>query len=188
MGYTTGNWNYSAKKGEVPNAFGDFITIWRKQTDGKYKFVLDIGISHAKPENIETDWKTSNYKTETPENKSPVSASSNLFYDTAVEKGLNEAYKMFAAEDIRIYREGKLPVLGKAAALNEIKKEKYAVSFGKKMTLQSAGDLAFSNVIYQFTKGNKTVEKGSTVQIWKFISGKWQIVLDVFHPTPEKKN
>ena len=187
LGYTTGPWSFSPKKEENNStAFGDFITVWQKQADGSFKFVLDIGISHDKPKTVETDWKTSTDKGTENKSKQPVSASSNMFYDLAVNKNLAEAYKMYAAEDIRVYREGKMPLLGKANALAEVKKDKSAVSFGKKMTLQSAGDLAFSNVTYQSTKG-KTTEKGNTVQIWKFRDGRWQIVLDVFSPIPETK-
>ena len=51
LGYTTGPWSFSPKREEKnPTSFGDYITIWQKQPDGNFKFVLDIGISHAKPE------------------------------------------------------------------------------------------------------------------------------------------
>ena len=51
MGYTTGNWEFRPKgKGDTPTAFGDFITVWVRQPDGSYKWVIDIGVGHAKPE------------------------------------------------------------------------------------------------------------------------------------------
>src|SRR5437868_10756079 len=50
MGYTTGNWEFRANgKGDAPSAFGDFITVWLRQPSGRYKFVIDIGVSHDKP-------------------------------------------------------------------------------------------------------------------------------------------
>ena len=36
------------------------------------------------------------------------------------------------------------------------------------------------------TKEDKSVEKGNYMQIWKFIDGRWQIVLDIFKPVPAK--
>ena len=186
LGYTTGPWSFAPNKEEKPTSFGDFITIWQKQPNGKYKFVLDVEVNHGKPEIVEKDWKSSNDKISNLE-KSPVSTASNIFYDTATDKSLNEAYKMFIADDVRMYREGKMLILGKNAALAEVKKEKSNISFGKKMTLQSAGDLAFSSVTYELRKNGKPIEKGNTVQIWKFLDSKWQIILDVFHPTIEKK-
>jgi len=54
------------------------------------------------------------------------------------------------------------------------------------MTLQSAGNLAYSMTTYELKEAAKTIEKGNTVQIWKFTGGKWQIVMDVFAPIPAK--
>ena len=59
LGYTTGNWEYRAKgKDDAPGAFGDFITLWLRQPDGRYRFVVDIGVSHDKPEKYSTEWTT----------------------------------------------------------------------------------------------------------------------------------
>ncbi len=40
MGYTFGNWKYAAKDSAF---YGVYYTIWKKQTDGKWKFVADGG-------------------------------------------------------------------------------------------------------------------------------------------------
>ena len=188
LGYTTGDWEFRPKgKMDTPVAFGQYFTIWRKQSDGNYKAVLDLGVSHPKPEKTVADWKTSNDKRENlSENKPVVANSVNLFYDTATTKGLSNAYKMFAAEDVRFLREEKLPITGKKDALTAVKNVKSKISFGKKMILQSAGDLAYSNTTYQLINGDKIIEKGNTVQVWKFRNGKWQIVMDVFSPIPQK--
>ncbi len=54
------------------------------------------------------------------------------------------------------------------------------------MTLQSAGDLAYAVTTYELKSDAKTIEKGNIVQIWKYFRGKWQIVMDIFSPIPEK--
>src|SRR4030095_662354 len=47
LGYTTGPWEYKDNiKDEKPSGFGDFVTVWKKQPDGSWKFVVDLGISH----------------------------------------------------------------------------------------------------------------------------------------------
>ncbi len=93
---------------------------------------------------------------------------------------------MFASENVRFLREGKQPILGKTNALSEYKKDKSKIIFGKNMTLQSAGDLAYAVTTYQLKSDQKTIEKGNIVQIWKFFGSKWQIVMDIFSPIPEK--
>ena len=45
LGWTRGTWIYSGTKkdGTKQKVTGYYITGWKRQTDGKYKFVLDIG-------------------------------------------------------------------------------------------------------------------------------------------------
>lgn len=45
LGWTRGTWTFSGKKpdGKVTKVTGYYVTEWRRGTDGKYKFVLDIG-------------------------------------------------------------------------------------------------------------------------------------------------
>ena len=108
----------------------------------------------------------------------------NLFYETATTRGLAKAYKDFAVTDARFLREGEFPILGKLNAPPEIKKSK--ITFGKEATMRSADDLGYSITTYEMKSGDITTEKGNIVQIWKFIGGRWQIVLDVLAPIPKK--
>src|SRR5258708_11449173 len=82
MGYTTGNWEFRPKgKDDTPTAFGDFITVWVRQPDGKYKFVIDIGVGHAKPEKYSTEWVTSPLKVKDQNEKGSSAAdAANGFY------------------------------------------------------------------------------------------------------------
>ncbi len=187
LGYTTGDWELRPKgKTDAPAAFGQYFTVWQKQSDGNFKAVLDLGISHDKPQNVELNWKSSSDTLNKSVASPPASSASNLFFDTATLKGLDNAYRMFASENVRLLRAGKFPILGKAAALGAYRKNKSTVAFGKNMTLQSAGDLAYSLTTYELRDGAKTIEKGGTAQVWKFTGGRWQIVMDVFAPINDK--
>jgi hypothetical protein len=47
LGWTTGPWEYRAEKmQEQPVATGHFITVWKRQKDGSWNWLLDAGISH----------------------------------------------------------------------------------------------------------------------------------------------
>jgi len=51
LGYTYGNYVYTAKNKEgklVPN-YGKYTSIWRKQKDGQWKVVVDMGNSSPDP-------------------------------------------------------------------------------------------------------------------------------------------
>jgi ketosteroid isomerase-like protein len=45
LGYTYGTWEYKTKdeNGNPVSYFGTYITIWKKNKEGKWKFVLDTG-------------------------------------------------------------------------------------------------------------------------------------------------
>jgi ketosteroid isomerase-like protein len=45
LGFTRGTWIYTAKakNGKTSRLTGYYVTEWKRQPDGKYKFILDIG-------------------------------------------------------------------------------------------------------------------------------------------------
>ena len=45
LGYTYGYWEYTAadKNGKTISTWGKYSTVWKKQVDGSWKVVLDIG-------------------------------------------------------------------------------------------------------------------------------------------------
>ena len=79
-----------------------------------------------------------------------------------------------------------MPILGKEAFLADLKKNKMNVFFNQRSTFFGAADLAYTYNTYTLTRADKSTERGNFVQIWKYRDGKWQIVLDIFNPIPEK--
>jgi ketosteroid isomerase-like protein len=49
LGYTFGNWIYSTKDSK-DTVYGNYVTIWKKQKDGSWKFVLDGGNTTPPPD------------------------------------------------------------------------------------------------------------------------------------------
>ncbi len=45
LGYTFGNWEYKTKNrtGNIVETRGNYITIWRRQNDGTWKYIFDGG-------------------------------------------------------------------------------------------------------------------------------------------------
>ena len=48
LGYTFGNWELYLKAQDTL-MYGNYITIWKKQVDGTWKYVLDAGSNTPKP-------------------------------------------------------------------------------------------------------------------------------------------
>ena len=184
LGYSTGEGEYRPQgKTDTTVYYSTYATVWRRQPNGNYKAVFDVGISHDKPQTADKNWTSPKTAEKLLEENKPIAAGAmSSFFDTATTKGLSRAYKNFAAEDVRFLREGKFPLLGKSNAPPESKKSR--ITFGRRVTMQSAGDLGYSITTYEMKNGDKTTEKGNIVQIWKLIGGRWQIVVDVFAPIP----
>ena len=50
LGYTFGNWSLYLKARDT-TMYGNYITIWKKQPDGTWKYILDAGSNTPKPSN-----------------------------------------------------------------------------------------------------------------------------------------
>ncbi len=186
LGYTTGNWEYRPKgKGDTPAGFGEFITVWQRQPDAKYRFVVDIGIGHDRPTKYSEDWITT-VVTARDANERNTSAADTAtgFFELATTKNAKKAYAAYASDEIRLFREGKMPFVGKKAALGAVSDEKGTLTLSKRSSFLGSADLAYTVSTYSRSEGGKVIEKGNYVQIWRLAGGKWRIVMDVFKPVP----
>jgi len=192
LGYTTGGWELRPKgKTDKPTAFGDYVTLWQKQADGSFKAILDIGIGHS----------TSNYSSVAT--RSPMDAGSGAksvksgignatLNDIFSNKSMADGYFNYLADDCLVLRDGNLPFSGKQNAffaLERLDKDYPPTSFLNFSANMSKvyGNLMYVWGEYKLTAKDETFKKWSFVQIWKNRAGKWQLVLDVFHPHPTKK-
>lgn len=189
IGYTTGNWEYRAKeKDDAPTGFGEFVTIWQRMPDGNYKFIVDIGIGHEKPAQFSTAVAPPAYPPSANEKNSSAADSANSFFEIAGRTGLSKAYDTFAAVEVRAFREGNMPMIGKNRLISYAKSRKSRMIFMRRSSSFGSADIAYISSTYTETKDvGGGVEKGNFVQIWKLIDGRWKIVLDIFKPIPEKQ-
>ena len=192
LGYTTGGWEYRPQgKTDKPAAFGEYVTLWQKQSDGSFKAVLDIGINHP-------SGSLSNALTKSPTDAGTGtklikdSVSNSTLTDIFSNKSLANGYFNYLADDCIVLREGNLPFSGKQnafLALEKLEKDFPPSSFLNFDAHISKvfGNLMYLSGVYQLTDKDKSVKKWNFVQIWKNRGGKWQIVLDIFNPIPPEK-
>jgi ketosteroid isomerase-like protein len=183
FGYTTGPWQYRTIRTVEPSAFGEYVTVWRKQQDGQWKIVSDFGIKHN--------------QTEMP--GSPVYSSILLKKPSKLPArdfktelmNLDKEYLKLTAEektyskDLRLLREGQPPITN----VEEIKKQFQQDAANKVACnpldayVASSGDLGFviGTVTAQVKLANTTESrKGKYLRIWKKEDGKtWKMVLDL---------
>ena len=185
LAYSIGNGVYRPKgKDDTTEYYSHYLSIWSRQPNGEYRAVLDAGINHPKPASIPTEWRSPAVSG----NEKLVNSAGDHsvpFFSTVESQGAVKAYKSFLADDVFLMREGQLPFVGKAAAMQYLETNKPKIKFSKRKTFIEAGDLAWVNNIYTISDSTgKETERGNFIQVWKLRNGKWQIAADMFLPIP----
>ena len=193
LGWTTGPWEFRPNGPEdKPVAFGEYFTIWKKQSDGSWKAVLDRGVSTDKsyatkllqfPPNDEASdmtakanvalWREKLMKLETD------------FSAAVTKKGALNAFDAYLAEAVRMLRPDLAPALGKQRALEVITARLGNLSWQPVMAdVSASGDLGYAYGTFEFKSRGALVEHGSYVRVWKKFGRAWQVVMDVASPDP----
>lgn len=195
LGYTTGPWEFRPNGADdQPAAFGQYFTIWKRQSDGLWKFVLDRGVSSEKPfaTNIllfprNDEDSTIPGKVDIEGGRSALTKLETEFSERSVKKGAPDAFDFYLAEDARLLRENVAPAVGKNAALNLVSARLGTLSW--KVTtadLSTSGDVGYTYGVFELKSGTAAPERGSYVRVWKRENGKWKVVMDIMSPDPQK--
>lgn len=186
MGYTTGAWEYKSDIHDAqPVAFGNFLTVWKKQPDRSWKFVIDLGISNPQPDQAATPWQLpNNYLQMSGGSTTYVKAETTAllkrereFSRDSATRGAQKAFEAYAANDVRVFRNGKLPFVGKADAAVALPASSIVWTWEPAFAdVSRSGDLGYSYGTYQLTKNDamlkktengEKVETGNYYRIWK---------------------
>jgi ketosteroid isomerase-like protein len=191
LGFTTGPWEFKTDvKDEKPSGYGHFVTLWKKQPDGTWKFVVDLGISHPLCGGPQTLWQPPEPKPAAKIRRVDVAiARRNLinwdrdYLLVSGKHGLASAFTYYASPDVRLYRDGSLPFIGRSASAKALESAKGQVSWTTTSgDVSRSGDLGYTYGTYEVTDAAKVTERGSYVRIWRKEGSLWQIVLDVANP------
>ncbi|HEY2963365.1 MAG TPA: DUF4440 domain-containing protein [Pyrinomonadaceae bacterium] len=191
LGFTTGPWEFKEDiKDEKPSGYGHFVTLWKKQPDGSWKFVVDLGISHPMSGGPQTLWQP-------PEQKRPAKfkavdvavvrrallARDAAYLQQNLNEGLLKAFVAHASADVRLYRVGSLPFISRTVSANALGSIRGQVTWTTAGgDVSRSGDLGYTYGTYEVADAARVTERGSYVKIWKNEGGGWQIVLDVANP------
>jgi ketosteroid isomerase-like protein len=191
MGYTTGPWQFKTDiNDEKAAAFGEFITVWKKQRDGSWKFVIDLGVSHAEPTDISTvtPMARTKWKANKPTDaKELLRVDSELAAQTAT-KGA-EAFISETADDVRVFRHTHFPFVGRSRIAKAFPADAAVWNWEPKSAdVSAAGDLGYTYGTYTRKDKEALAEKGNYLRIWKRLAGNWRVVMDVADPLAKDTN
>ncbi|HZE58115.1 MAG TPA: nuclear transport factor 2 family protein [Chthoniobacterales bacterium] len=181
FGYDTGPSKWRANKLEKTfTGFGHFVSIWKKQKDGSWKVALDCGI-----EDIGSDVKPP-LQLVTPKGAAKGTSQSleeaqKAFIATA-KLDFTKAFRQFGSNEVRLYRNGSFPTIGKKDGPELLGPELAGVTLEiMNGEMSNAGDLAYCYGKYF----DGRTAGGYFLQVWQTdATGTWKLVLEWQQPRP----
>jgi ketosteroid isomerase-like protein len=184
LGYTTGPFKFfNSREEKNPTATGYYSTIWKKQPDGAWKVVTDIGIGLQDPAVFQEAVSISTIKGTTAEAgtaKSEIELMENSYHEILKNK-FASVDQSYLAKEFRVHRNLVTPITmaGDLQRLNE--SGKIFLFERTNIGMSGSGDLAYTlgKVKISSEKTPDTLQQANYMRVWKNIDGKWMIILDV---------
>jgi ketosteroid isomerase-like protein len=195
LGWNTGPTVFEDTSPEKkPTRHGMFFSIWKKQSDGSWKVVVDLGAdtpSAVVP--LNASFKTS-FRASSRRPASNVSVEEEVagllgvereFLAAAKASNARQAYEGRLSDGARVHRPGVMPVVGENALRSWLAQQTMTLSGEPvKADVSRSGDLGYAYGSYEL--GGAKTEKGYFVRVWKRdVKGTWRIVIDVVSPLPQ---
>lgn len=189
MGFTTGPAEYRKDRDSTAVWFGNFCTVWQKQLNGEWKFVIDMGNQNEKPL---TKTRGLEYKNGTEDQQQMIkrkklTSSFELYildraFNSMTEKmGIEKSYKKFVNNESRLLRDGFYPIIGVKEISNYLSGHSYIMRFkplgGK---ISSSKDLGFTYGELEIKRGESNVNgRYNYLRVYQRIGKRWIITTEV---------
>lgn len=194
LGWTTGPWAWRADRGRKDEAWGEYLSLWRRGGDGRYLAVLDVGISHGRPARPAAEPSFLAPAPAPRTGRGPLDKRRALwkadadFGQLARQGGVAVALDRFAAERVLMLREGLPRIEGRAAAIDSARaREGSAALMSLAQFLSESGDLGYTYGSY-VTGDVANPDSAWYVNVWhRGTARPWEIVVQLVHPVPRPK-
>jgi ketosteroid isomerase-like protein len=196
LGYTTGPWQRKNDiKDTKPAAFGNFMTVWKRQADGNWKFVIDLGTTNPEPKSPISAWRaplvssSAGYRrVDTRAARENLLITERNFSRTSSEQGAVSAFLLYGAADVRVFRNNQMPLIGRRSAVTVMSPLTIEWTWTPAFAdVATSGDLGYSYGTYELrekTGKRSLIETGNYLRVWKKVRGTWAVIIDVADPLP----
>ena len=196
LGYTTGPYTLTdLSPDKRPTQYGTYFSIWKKQSDGAWKVVVDAGIQTP-----DGSRNTIEFKQAPPSQFRRALSRSALdneraslinldreFLKVSNSNGLLNAFLAYSMNDARLHRNGLFPLEGLDSIKAFLSEKQTTLAWEPmKSDLSASGDLGYTYGSYKMKyPESEQSEKGYYVRVWKRDRrGDWKLALDTLSPVP----
>jgi len=202
MGYDTGPSMFTDKTTEKPTPqYGFFFSVWKKQADGNWKVVLDVGGAETnEPYRGSREAKTApamkkkamKAKVNVEAERTNLLNAERAFLKLAQADGMVKAFSKHLNKEARLHRNGVQPLHGQEAITQFLAKTSFIPIWEPMFAdVAQSGDLGYTYGSYELketSNSNAATEKGYYVRVWKRgANEQWQVVLDTTSPLPPEQ-
>jgi ketosteroid isomerase-like protein len=189
MGFTTGPAEFRKDKDSTAIWFGNFCTVWQKQSNGEWKFAIDIGnqndkpIANSTPLEYQTSSSTKPQLIKGMNHKKPdeLLTLDRQFKIISKKIGMVETYKKFVTDESRILRDGAFPIIGSKQISDYLSTQMSVMDFkpvGGKMS--SSDDFGFTyGELEKTDPKNNLNEKFNYMHVYLKEGDRWIIAAEV---------
>ncbi len=194
-GFTTGPYIYKENDNNQKCHYGDYLSVWKKNSKGVWRLAIDLGVAHKKPVSKPA------MRFENPANeiflhqrsKNRLQQREDVVFSTdkllaTVQKADNAiAQNEFLADESRLLFPGFEPIIGKKAIMSFWKKQGFRASSQISLADRSySGELAFTRGESSIVQKNQ-VKRYHYLRIWEVQPGfKWNVILEIYTPAGDE--
>ncbi|GAB3920317.1 Cif family virulence factor [Mucilaginibacter myungsuensis] len=188
LAFTAGPYVYDAdSKKEDDKVYGDYVSVWRKDGEGRLKLLIQVGVQHPEPDAaVMIDMKDPDTAMRKAPSKDPfrgkgVIMDNDKTFNYSLTKSTLGTYKEFFTPAGRYYFPGYEPVTGIDKTMKFLDNEAIniaaeTVSAGR----ANSGDLAYSYGKARIKKGN-IVSNFYYLRIWELdAKSNWNVLTEIF--------
>ena len=188
MGFTTGPTEYRRAPTDAPLRYGHYTSVWRRQQDGRYRVLIDIGISHAAPQTRADDWSLGQAARSLPARSAGEQAAAtaalralDMHTGAAARDATATALARVIADGARVHLSGQVPVVGRAAALALLEALDHGYEWSPEgVVVAESGDFGF---VYGRGRwqGKQTAASGELayLNLWQRDADEWKLIVQV---------
>jgi len=166
---------------------GNYASVWKRQADGTFKVVIDVGINTPEPVVFArgfTRAPASDRYTGSPGASARESlAAADAALTKATLRNQAEAYRNHLAAGARLHRFNVMPLTTATAILDWLKQQPpFTEGTPGYAEAARSGDMGYTWGRYA-VKGSTEAERGFYVRVWtRQRDGAWKLALDVLQP------
>jgi len=197
LGWTTGPWTYRRDSTQqAVDAAGEYVTVWRREPDGRWRAVIDGGIGHAHEPNAPvTEPTTTSLPPRARTGTGPLARRESLwradvdFAKAAAATTTADAVRLHGAERLLLLRDGMPRVAGLLAAHDSlVSRAETPQMLSTAQFISEAGDLGYT--YGSFVRGTEAgVDSSWYLNVWRQgETRRWELALHlVMRGAPPRK-